>query len=297
MVSKAKAVGGSAAGIDYIMKEEKQSYELCRNDIIGENGTEILAEFRETQALNSNCKNNTFSIVLSPANDKIHTQQELREFTQQHLKNLGLENNQYIAYVHQNTNAPHVHIIANRIDYNGKALDDSYIGYKAQNSAENIAKENGLTTAKEIRQEKKMEKDFEKIIHKDIKNEINKAHNFSVKKSKTFGDYIQKMHDKGFKIEPVINKADKLQGFKITDKMSGLTFKASEINKNCGIKTMLEKGVSFKGLDLQLNAVKPIVGELKSINPITLSNPILKVTEIGIKLTIKGLEKGMGIGM
>ena len=87
MVSKAKAVGGSAAGIDYIMKEEKQSYELCRNDIIGENGTEILAEFRETQALNSNCKNNTFSIVLSPANDKIHTQQELREFTQQHLKN------------------------------------------------------------------------------------------------------------------------------------------------------------------------------------------------------------------
>ena len=252
MISKAKATKGSAAAIDYIMKEEKQSFELYRNDVIGQNGSEILSEFREVQAMNENCTNNTFSIVLSPNNDVVHNRQELLRYTQDHLKNLGLENNQYIAYVHQNTNAPHVHIIANRIDYNGKALDDSYIGYKAQNSAENIAKENGLTTAKEIRQEKKMEKDFEKIIHKDIKNEINKAHNFSVKKSKTFGDYIQKMHDKGFKIEPVINKADKLQGFKITDKMSGLTFKASEINKNCGIKTMLEKGVSFKGLDLSL---------------------------------------------
>jgi len=39
------------------------------------------------------------------------------------------------------------------------------------------------------------------------------------------------MHDKGYKIEPVINKGNNLQGFKIHDKMSGLTFKASEINK------------------------------------------------------------------
>lgn len=35
MISKAKATKGSAAAIDYIMKEEKQSYELYRNDVIG----------------------------------------------------------------------------------------------------------------------------------------------------------------------------------------------------------------------------------------------------------------------
>jgi len=154
MISKAKAIKGSAASIDYIMKEEKNCFELCRNDVIGENGNEILAEFREVQSMNDNCKNNTFSIVLSPNNDQVHNTQELRKFTEKHLENLGLKNNQYIAYVHQNTKATHVHIIANRVDYQGKALDDSYIGFKAQNSAENIAKENGLTTAKEIRQEK-----------------------------------------------------------------------------------------------------------------------------------------------
>ena len=46
MISKAKATKGSVAAIDYIMKEEKQSYELYRNDIIGQNGSEILSEFR-----------------------------------------------------------------------------------------------------------------------------------------------------------------------------------------------------------------------------------------------------------
>ena len=35
MISKANATKGSAAAIDYIMKEEKQSYELYRNDVIG----------------------------------------------------------------------------------------------------------------------------------------------------------------------------------------------------------------------------------------------------------------------
>ena len=46
MISKAKATKGSAAAIDYIMKEEKQSFELYRNDVIGKNGSEILSEFR-----------------------------------------------------------------------------------------------------------------------------------------------------------------------------------------------------------------------------------------------------------
>ncbi len=293
MISKAKAVRGSTAGIDYIMKEEKNSYELCRQDVIGENGKEILAEFRQTQALNETCKNNTFTIVLSPSNDQIHSPQELRKFTQSHLKNLGLENHQYIAYVHQNTKATHVHIIANRIDYQGKALNDSYIGFKAQNSAEKIAKENGLTTAKEVRIEKAMNKEFDQLVTRDIKKEIYKDHNFAVKQSNSFADYVQIMHDKGYKIEPTINKSDKLQGFRIYDKQSELTFKASEIGKECRIPTMIEKGVSFEKLSQQLEQVKPIVGEFKTENPIELFNPKqAKETNLSLpKIIEKPLEK------
>lgn len=299
MISKAKAIKGSAASIDYIMKEEKNCFELCRNDVIGENGNEILAEFREVQSINDNCKNNTFSIVLSPNNDQVHNAQELRKFTEKHLENLGLKNNQYIAYVHQNTKATHVHIIANRINYKGKALDDSYIGFKAQNSAESIAKENGLTTAKEIRQEKAIERQLNKEINKEIKADIYKAHNISVKQSKTFPEYIQNMHNKGYKIEPVINKGNNLQGFKIHDKMSGLTFKASEINKNCGIKTMLEKGVSFKGMTLQnlgKEVTKNITDKATLITPINLTPPLLKIASLSIKL-FKSAQKGFEIGM
>lgn len=254
MISKASAILGSAQAIDYIMKEEKNSYELCRNDLIGDNGAEILAEMREVQKMNSLCKKNTFSIVLSPSNDTKHSPKMLLEFAEKHLENLGLKDNQYIAYVHQNTKAIHIHIIANRINDNGKALNDSYIGFKAQHSAESIAKEYGLTLAKDVRKERKMEVDFDKSIRKEIKSNIYKAHNKSVLSSRNRGfyEYVQQMHDKGFIVMPTINKGGKLQGFRIKDKQSELNFKASEIHKNCSIKTMAEKGVKFENITFQI---------------------------------------------
>ena len=294
MISKAKAIKGSAASIDYIMKEEKNAYELFRNDVIGNNGNEVLAEFREVQAMNEQCKNNTFSIVLSPNNDVVHQPKKLLEFTKAHLKNLGLENNQCIAYVHRNTKATHIHIIANRINEKGKALDDSYIGFKAQNSAEKIAIENGLKTAKEVRQEKVIERDLEKDLNKELKADILKKHNISVVQSRTFSDYIQKMKEKGCVIEPTINKGGKLQGFKIHDKVSGLNFKASEIHKNCGIKAMIGKGISFKGMTMRTDVVKGLTKEAitKPVEVINLLQPTLKLANMTLKIG-KSINRGI----
>lgn len=250
MVSKAKSIKGSVQGIDYIMREEKEGYELCRNDLIGTNGQEILSEFREVQSLNSTCQNNTFTIVLSPNNDQVHSRNDLLDYTQQHLKNLDLSNHQYIAYVHQNTETTHIHIIANRINDQGKALNDSYIGFKAQASAEEIAKSYGFKTAREIRYEKLHLNNS--VQQRDLKLEIYKAHNFSVKSSKNFKNYIDNMNVKGFQIEPVINKGGRLQGFKISNNDRKITFKASEIHKNCSLKVMKSKGIDFSDLNSQL---------------------------------------------
>lgn len=296
MVSKASSIKGSAQAINYIMKEEKQSYELCRNDLIGSNGKEILSEFRETQGLNSNCKNNTISIVLSPNNDQIHSKEALKKFTKSHLKNLGLSHNQYIACVHKNTKATHVHIIANRINHQGKALNDSYIGFKAQNSAEKIALENGLKTAKEVRRDLHREKNVSKGLNKSLKEEIYKAHNLSVKQSKTFPRYMKKMDEKGYRVVPSINKGGKLQGFRIEDKTTDLSFKASEIHRNCGIKSMLGKGVSFSNLKSSKVVSKGLMkGTERIVQPLDLiSNltPALKTFQVGMKLT-KTLSKGI----
>ena len=67
-----------------------------------------------------------------------------------------MDKNQYLATVHESTGQQHIHIFANRIDSNGKALNDSNIHLKAHESADKLAKDRGLKTAKEITQGKEL---------------------------------------------------------------------------------------------------------------------------------------------
>jgi hypothetical protein len=235
MVSLAKATKGSTQAIDYIMNDKGQAEELDRNLVMGENGQDILSEFRDVQSLNTRCENNTYSIVLSPDASQVKfSHEELQAITKDHLKNLGLENHQYIAYVHNSTNEQHVHIIANRIDLNGKAHSDSMIHKKAHQSAEKIAKEKGLHTAKEVRQ---MKRD----MTLDLRKEISKAYTQCRNKATSIEHFSDLMSNKGYDINLTINKQGNIQGFRINERQTGQSFKASEIGKNVRIGDLTKK--------------------------------------------------------
>lgn len=248
MVSKAKSVKGSAKGIGYIQsdKELGDALELDRNGIISKEPRDILNEFRMLQDANVRCEKNTISMVISPSDEKKFTVPELREIGRKHLKHLGLEKNQYLMTLHNSTGKPHIHILANRIDEKGKALNDSLISLKSQEFSEKLAKEMGLTTAKDIQK-------VNEISIKPIKLEINNAHRFATKNAYTYDEYKHLMQSKGCKIEDTINKKGELQGFRITHKESGLNFKASDIGKNNGLMDLAKNRI-----ELPINVVPSV---------------------------------------
>lgn len=226
MVGLAKATKGSTQAIDYIMNDKGEAVELTRNYVMGENGQEVLAEFREIQRLNTRCENNTYTLVLSPdASQAKLPQEELLKLTQDHLKNLGLENHQYIAYVHNSTKSQHIHIIANRIGFDGKAHSDSNIHLKAHESADKLAKERGFHTAKEITRMKR-------AMTADLRKEIHQAYTQCKNKSVSMDDFEKLMSEKGYDVKMSLNKQGKIQGFRINERQTGQSFKASEIGSN-----------------------------------------------------------------
>ena len=170
---------------------------------------EILQELRMVQSENQNCKNNTISIVLSPDADQGKlSNKELRKALHEHLENLGLIDHQWIATVHNSTQNQHIHIIANRIDFNAKALNDSFISKKSQESAEKIAQNMGLKTAKQIEQSKKTET-------KGLKKEIEKSILECKAKSNNFDDFCRLMKSNGYDVKPTYNKQGVLFGMRI----------------------------------------------------------------------------------
>lgn len=175
MVSKAKSIKCSKAAILYIMDDKGLAEEIHRNLLPGETAKEIFNELRLTQKTNTRCHKNTYSIVLSPSKEVNFSKDKIEEITLKHMDNLGLKNNQWIAYLHKSTQVPHVHIIANRIGFDGIAHKDNYISKKAQTSAHNIALELKLTTARKIGvkrlRERLYAKKQEKLSHQN-KQEI-----------------------------------------------------------------------------------------------------------------------------
>ena len=257
MVSKATATKGSSQAFDYLLDDKGHAQELDRNLITGENGQELLAEFREVQAMNTNCINNTYSIVLSPSNERSFTNAELKQLGREHLKNLGfdLENTQYLMTVHRSTDQPHVHILANRIDMQGNAHKDNFIGKRAQRSAEQIAERLGLTTAMDIQKNKELS--FEPNI-KAIRKEIQQAFN-QAKQEPDFASFCSKMKAQGVEVREIHNSGGKLQGLRYVHSKTGTDLKASEVGKEFGAKTLVQKGMPFKDVPLDINLSKFVV--------------------------------------
>lgn len=70
--------------------------------------------------------------MISPSDERAFSNEELRDIGKHHLEKLGLSDHQYLMTRHGSTDHPHIHILANRIDEKGKALNDSHISLKAK---------------------------------------------------------------------------------------------------------------------------------------------------------------------
>lgn len=296
MIGKAKSVSGSVAGMEYL-QEEGKGYELDRNFLLGETPKEIMRDFRMQQTLNTTCNKNMITAVISPhINDgKKLSDKELKEIGIDFMEKLKIDtkNQAYIMIVHDEKAHKHIHIYANRINRDGKAINDTYIGKRAQLAAHEIAKERGLISAREIMLERN---NVQNIKVNRAKSNIFSAHSEILKSNPTsLRTYILKMENKGFQVYPVLNKQNKLQGLKVYDKESDLNFKMSEINRSMSLNNILKKGIK-NDLNVELkneikNITKSVSHEIKidiGITPTDLEKTLTPNPE-------KLLDKGLGI--
>jgi hypothetical protein len=244
MIGLAKACSGGGALANYVMNDLK-GYELDRNNICGNSPKEIVEEMKMIQDLNQRATNKTFSLVLSPdiKDGKNLSDEQLKTMTQDYLNKLGIdtEKQQYVAFVHTEKEHKHIHIIANRVQANGKLISDNHIGKRAQWIAHEIAKEKGLISAKERMFEniKNIEKGTD-----SLKTEIYKKHQEVLKQNpQSFQNWIKQMGLKGLEVKPTINKQGQIQGFRILDKETKNDFKASEIHRSMSASNLIKGGL------------------------------------------------------
>ena len=243
MIGKCKAIAHGSTALDYIFREGKLGCRLAFHNLCSREPKSVYEEMKMVSDYNSRCRNKflRIEIGIAPQDEKKLPVSELMRIAHLFAKRMGLDNHQWVAVTHKDTDNRHIHIIANRISLCGEVYDTTFVSNRAARVAEDISREKGLTIAKEVKAERKHQKVKANPTREEAKKELQRICYTLLDKYKGTGItgnsmFLYELNKNGITIERVKNKQGKVYGLKFSYR--GQSFKASEIGREFGYRSL-----------------------------------------------------------
>ena len=243
MIGKCKAIAHGSTALDYIFREGKLGYRLAFHNLCSREPKTIYEEMKVVSDYNSRCRNKflRIEIGIAPQDEKKLPVSELMRIAHLFAKQMGLDNHQWVAVTHKDTDNRHIHIIANRISLYGEVYDTTFVSNRAARVAEEISREKGLTIAKEIKAERKHQKTKANPMREQTKKKVQQIcytllDKYMGRGISGYSMFLYELNKNGIAIERMKNKQGKVYGLKFS--YCGQTFKASEIGREFGYRSL-----------------------------------------------------------
>ena len=243
MIGKCKAIAHGSTALDYIFREGKLGNRLAFHNLCSREPKAIYEEMKVVSDYNSRCRNKflRIEIGIAPQDEKKLPVSELMRIAHLFAKQMGLNNHQWVAVTHKDTDNRHIHIIANRISLYGEVYDTTFVSNRAARVAEEISREENLTIAKEVKTEKKYQKEKSNPTREQTKKEVQQICYALLDKYKGTGItghsmFLYELNKNGIAIDRMKNKQGNVYGLKFS--CAGQSFKASEIGREFGYHSL-----------------------------------------------------------
>ena len=243
MIGKCKAIAHGSTALDYIFREGKLGSRLAFHNLCSREPKTIYEEMKVVNDYNSRCRNKflRIEIGIAPQDERKLPVSELMRIAHLFAKRIGLDNHQWVAVTHKDTDNRHIHIIANRISLYGEVYDTTFVSNRAARVSEEISREKGLTIAKEVKAERKHQKEKASPTREQTKKEVQHICYALLDKYKGTGVtghsmFLYELNKNGITIEHMKNKQGKVYGLKFS--YAGQSFKASEIGREFGYHSL-----------------------------------------------------------
>ena len=243
MIGKCKAIAHGSTALDYIFREGKLGSRLAFHNLCSREPKAIYEEMKMVSDYNTRCRNKflRIEIGIAPQDERKLPVSELMRIAHLFAKQMGLDNHQWVAVTHKDTDNRHLHIIANRISLYGEVYDTTFVSNRAARVAEEISREKGLTIAKEVKAEKKYQKSKANPTREQTKKEMQQICYALLDKYKGGGIsghsmFLYELNKNNIIIERMKNKQGKVYGLKFS--YNGQCFKASEIGREFGYHSL-----------------------------------------------------------
>jgi hypothetical protein len=238
--------GKFASGIFNYLEKEKA--ELISKNMSGENKQELTKEFLMCAELNTNVQKPVKHHVISfaPEDKGKLTDEKREELIQDYLKDTGYSNNQYVAFLHKDTKQDHVHIVINKVDFDGQNTHPKFEKKQARKTLMTLEEKYNLrrTPEKSLRPElnyERGEKEMKERMNdqglKTDKEEIKTIVNESLNDQKIWNRDLFERDLKRKGVEVKKNKAKNGYNFEY----KGQQYKASSIDRKLSFQKINER--------------------------------------------------------
>ena len=220
-------------------------YNQCGGD-----ETELLRQFNDVRQLNPKLSKPVLHISLSLAPGEQLTNDKWMDISEECARDLKFENNQYVAVLHHDTAHQHLHIVANRVGYDGRTVSDSQNYQKIARFCRKMELKHDLQQVLSPRAF--LSKEQRQLPRQDArKDQLKKNIQQALVATRDFKEFEQKIKALGYEVL-------KGRGISFTDdkkvkiKGSEVGFSLAKIEKIFALKKQLEKGVAAGDTNLKI---------------------------------------------
>lgn len=249
MIAKAVKGKGFRGALEYDLT--KEGGQVLDTNMAGENPRELAAEFGEIRKLRPNLGKAVLHVSLSAAPGEKLTDEQWCEVGKRYMDGMGLEKNQFVITRHNDTEHEHIHILANRIRFDGSVTSDSQ-DYKRQEAImRELERDYGLQrVAPSIEAERKAptKGEIESSIRTgqpSAKQQLQQLCDAAAKGCGSFSAYQERLEAVGVELVPVAQlEGAKLSG--LSYRLDGVLMKGSDLGKAYSPAGLAKRGVTYE---------------------------------------------------
>ena len=169
-------------------------YNLCFGDEY-----EIIKQFNDVRQLNPNLSKPVMHISLSLSPEDDIEKEKMNQMVEECAEKMGFQNNQYVAVYHKDTNHQHLHIVVNRVGFDGKTLSDSHNFGKIAAYCRKMELKHQL---KQVLSPRRYLSEEQRLLpRQDFRKELLKERiNHSISQSKSYLEFEYRMKQLGYEV-------------------------------------------------------------------------------------------------
>jgi len=170
-------------------------YNLCFGD-----KRELAEQFREVAKLSRRVEKPVMHITFRPAPGDRLTANQWREIGRAAAQEFGLADNQYVCILHKDTPEHHLHLVGNRVGYNGKVASDSKNYARMAKLCRQLEKQYNLRQVLSPR--RFLSPKDRQIPRQDKRKEqLKTAIRDALQDARTYPDFEKAMREQGYRVE------------------------------------------------------------------------------------------------